>query len=127
MIVVGLSGSIPGLVLGIVSAVSTVCNAFRTGEKHQREQSFDVSDVRQSGRDFIETIQVLLRESLSWFLPALPRAFSTNRRRPRNPIPRLRVEEGRDRSKSFLRDRSFPPPSRNRASPLGLLPKPLFF
>src|SRR6266487_4232969 len=31
MIVVGLSGSISGLVQWLISAVSTVCNAFRTG------------------------------------------------------------------------------------------------
>src|SRR5438094_3652141 len=121
MIVVGLSGSIANL--GCLNCSQRLLNFGNIN----LGQSFGVSDVRQSGRDFIETIQVLLRESLSWFLPALPRAFSTNRRRPRNPIPRLRVEEGRDRSKSFLRDRSFPPPSRNRASPLALLPNPLFF
>src|SRR5216117_1582251 len=118
MIVVGLSGSISGLVQWLISAVSTVRNAFLNCRNINLGQSFGVSDVRQSGRDFIETIQVLLRESLSWFLPALPRAFSTNRGRPRNPIPSLRVEEGRDRSKSFLRGRSFPPSSRNRASSL---------
>src|SRR5436309_13512196 len=121
MIVVGLSGSIANL--GCLNCSQRLLNCGNINSW----QSFGVSDVRQSGRDFIETIQVAHRESRSWFLPALPRAFSTNRRRPRNPIPRLRVEEARDGSKSFLRDRSFPHSSRNRTSPLGLLPKPLFF
>src|SRR5438093_10902795 len=111
MIVVGLSGSIANLGCLNCSQRLLNCGNINLG------QSFGVSDVRQSGRDFIETIQILLRDTLYWVLPALPTAFSTNHRRPRNPIPPLRVEEGRDRSKSFLRDRSSLPSSRNIASP----------
>src|SRR5437773_12183401 len=102
MIVVGLSGSISGLVQWLISAVSTVRNAFLNCRNINLGQSFVVSDVRQTGRDFIKTIQVLHRESLSCFLPALPTAFSTNRARPRNPIPSIRVDEETSRPKAFL-------------------------